>query len=386
MNTLQRLPNGLTLVYQTRPGASTTALGLYWLAGSRFEQAHETGVAHLLEHLLLAGRGAARAALGGEIHAGTGRELIALGGVVPAMEAGVLLALLLEALGRPDFQALQREWEVIRLERRLVGDSLADTAQAMGWAGHPLGRSIVGDGTSPPDEATVRDYRQRLLCGRRLWLVAVGPQSPDWLAERVGWLDQLAAGEMSDADPPPTWQGGWRRRPIADGPGRVLWLMPVVGAGAGVDHALLMLRQLLGGDGASLLFQRLREEQGWMYGIDAWLEQYREAGLWGIDIGCEAPRLPAVVAAVTATVEALHATPPDPAMCSRLRRGLEARLLLDEADPARCMARLARETVYLGAPLDLDDHRAGLAAVDGEMLRIRLRRAWKDQLRLSLRG
>ena len=163
-----------------------------------------------------------------------------------------------------------------------------------------------------------------------------------------------------------------------------MWSMPVAGAAAGVDHGLLMLERLLGGGGDSLMYQRLREHHGWVYGIDSWLEQYREAGLWELDMACEAGRVEALMEAVTAVINDLLETPPDGATLARLRRGLAARLQLDEADPGRAAARLARETVYLGTPLSLARHRAGFAAVDGSNLRTRLKMAWPAQLRLCL--
>ena len=85
------LPNGLRVVTLRRPGALLAGIKLFFKVGSRHD-GESPGIAHFLEHLLLANTGskAARTAydrvegLGGELNAVTTREYTALQAVVLA--------------------------------------------------------------------------------------------------------------------------------------------------------------------------------------------------------------------------------------------------------------------------------------------------------------
>src|SRR3569832_560909 len=80
-----RLRNGVTVVSRALPERHSAALGVWLLNGTRYEAAHESGYAHLLEHLLFKGTPELDAvtlacsfdAMGGQINAFSGRELTA---------------------------------------------------------------------------------------------------------------------------------------------------------------------------------------------------------------------------------------------------------------------------------------------------------------------
>src|SRR3569832_1883551 len=80
-----RLRNGVTVVSRALPERHSAALGVWLLNGTRYEAAHESGYAHLLEHLLFKGTPELDAvtlacrfdAMGGQIIAFSGRELTA---------------------------------------------------------------------------------------------------------------------------------------------------------------------------------------------------------------------------------------------------------------------------------------------------------------------
>ena len=79
---LEKLPNGLTVVTDRMPHLRTASLGIWVGAGSRNEQAHEHGIAHLFEHMAFKGtrRRTARQiaeeieSVGGDLNASTSIE------------------------------------------------------------------------------------------------------------------------------------------------------------------------------------------------------------------------------------------------------------------------------------------------------------------------
>ena len=133
------LPNGLRVVTLRRPGALLAGIKLFFKVGSRHD-GESPGIAHFLEHLLLANTGskAARTAydrvegLGGELNAVTTREYTALQAVVlaPHVERVVhLFGDLLEP-GPIDPLAVDRERRIIHEEIHQQSDSLQAIAQS----------------------------------------------------------------------------------------------------------------------------------------------------------------------------------------------------------------------------------------------------------------
>ncbi|MGH6665585.1 MAG: M16 family metallopeptidase, partial [Pseudolabrys sp.] len=79
---LTRLPSGLSVVTDAMPHLESASLGVWIGAGSRYENADEHGISHLLEHMAFKGtkRRTARQiseeieAVGGDLNAATSTE------------------------------------------------------------------------------------------------------------------------------------------------------------------------------------------------------------------------------------------------------------------------------------------------------------------------
>src|SRR3569833_842795 len=148
-----RLSNGITVVSRHLPHRQSVALGVWLLNGTRHEARHESGYAHLVEHLLFKGTHSldavalARrfAAMGGQVNAFTGRELTALHGLVPRDALDNLLQLFVALLRTPRFDDtdLAVETKVVFQDLAIVQDNPDVTLEEMGVAqtktNHPMG-------------------------------------------------------------------------------------------------------------------------------------------------------------------------------------------------------------------------------------------------------
>ena len=151
------LENGLTVLAELHPTMQSAAAGFFVQAGSRDESDDVSGVSHFLEHMAFKGAGDVTAddvnrrfdEIGANYNASTSEEVtLYYASVLPEYlsEACDLLATLM----RPDLR--DEDFEV---ERKVILEEIGmyadmphfvayELAMATHFAGHPLGRSILG--------------------------------------------------------------------------------------------------------------------------------------------------------------------------------------------------------------------------------------------------
>lgn len=390
--------NGLRLVTLSLPGQHSAALGVWLINGSRHEAEDEAGHAHFLEHLLFrhalesnqSGLAQRFDALGAQVNAHTGRELAVLHGQALREDLAELLALFGDMLA-PRFSddEFTAEREVLRQELALAQageDALENEAVALAWPGHPLARPILGDHASlaAATPARLRAYAETVLAGQRLLVVAAGACDH---AELAGVCQSLAALPVGSRPKtaPPAFTGGNHEQVWRTPYSRLLWLLPAPAANDN-SFAALVANHLLGGGIASRLFSALRERQGLAYGVSSHLDQYSDAGLWWIQTSCEAARTDACRALVETELAALAADGPSAAELDAAKRHLRARLRMEQDDAVATMQRLAREAIYMGRHLALEEYEERVAAVTATDVAQCLTQAQRHRLALCWRG
>src|SRR5262249_4805472 len=153
------LPNGIRLVTERIPHVRSVAVGVWVDTGSRHEPLPKSGVSHFIEHLVFKGTETRTAeevaktvdSVGGQMDAFTTKEhtcfyVTVLDQHLP-LAADLLSDILLHPLFAPD--DIDRERSVVLQEFRMVEDTpddlIHDLFAERVWAGHPLGRPILGD-------------------------------------------------------------------------------------------------------------------------------------------------------------------------------------------------------------------------------------------------
>ncbi|HKJ88784.1 MAG TPA: pitrilysin family protein [Gammaproteobacteria bacterium] len=296
------LENGVRVVVRREPGHPAAALGIWVENGSRFEAPGESGLAHLLEHMVFKGtrelsvRGLAEAMdrFGSEVDAWTGRELTAYTLEVLREDAAEALHLLAGMVARPAFPAeeLERERRVVAAEAAMVREDpeawLLDDLVSEAWPHHPAGTPVLGDPEviGAAGRETLADYHRRHYTGGRILVAVAGDVDPaSILAQCEAELGSLPPGERPAEEAPRFAPGGGLRR----GPAEQAHLALCAPAPARTDEdrfAAGVANHLLGGSVTSRLFRELREERGLAYTVYSELDTLRDCGLWAAYLAC----------------------------------------------------------------------------------------------------
>ena len=278
------LDNGLKVLVQPDTRAPVAVQQLWYGVGAAHESPGQTGISHVLEHMMF--RGTERypgesfsrtiSSLGGRDNAFTGRDYTAyyqiLGSnqlaVAMEMEADRMQNLLLTEAD------LEKELEVVKEERRLRTEdrpeSLAfEQLQATAFQNHPYGQPVIGwmSDISQLDREQVRDWLRRWYVPNNARLVVVGDVDPEQIFE----MAEEHFGSIPSREVTPTPR---RQEPVQRGPRNVSMRLPaqteylLIGYKTPVmaqlpkkqrweAYALSMLTSILDGGNASRFSKRL---------------------------------------------------------------------------------------------------------------------------------
>lgn len=298
-----------------RSGNAVGYCSLTIKCGTRDEGGFHSGIAHFTEHTLFKGteRKSARVIssyldkLGGELNAFTTKEEIVLHSTVLKEDLGKAASLLLELATCPTFPK-----EEVSIEKGVVideinsykdspADDVYDKFEEALFAGHPLGRSILGTAASVKKITSkeLRQFTKEHFVPMNMALAIVADIDEKKLEESVLKL----VGKVFKNEPA---TGGERIvTPIPVKPAfnkqvekRNHEVNAVIGNFApSLDNteerfAAILMSNIIGGPASnSLLNSLLREKNGWVYGVESSYSQYTESGIMTISLGCERSNL-----------------------------------------------------------------------------------------------
>jgi predicted Zn-dependent peptidase len=377
------LPNGLRVLTEQLDHVDSASIGLWTTAGSVDEAAELGGTTHFLEHMLFKGTadrsaieiGEAIDDLGGQVNGFSEREFVYLHArtVAEQMPAALnlLFALLLDA-ACPE-EEIAREKDVVLQEIQHLEDVpegwMHDLLPQTAWAGHALGRPVMGTRESVSGLARdqLLDRLAALRAADRLMVTAAGRLEH----ERVVDLAARACGELKPggaraAREPPAFHP--ERRLIAHPAGQVHFCLATPGCSRRDEsrHALAVLDTILGGGNSSRLFQEIREKRGLAYNIGSYLQSHSDAGLFVIDAGTAEENFQLVLDLIDGEMARLREDGPSKAELARAKTQLKVSIALAAESTGFRMQHLAGSELYWGRVLSLDEILAGLERVAAE--------------------
>ncbi|TVZ84919.1 pitrilysin family protein [Streptomyces sp. BK340] len=362
------------LVHALDEQLRTTSICVAIAYGARHDPAGRGGLAHMLDHLLMAAPVGDTGplvqhieSLGGSANAETGLEHMLFYAQVAAEDADEVADLLLRSLLSPvlDAATLEAERSAVLQELAAAEADPADVVQDafLGaiFADHPLGRPVGGtvpEITSLDLDAVVRGHRERFLTAP-MALAVVGPRLPRALAG-------LPTGRRAESAPPAPVPLGAVRASQPAWPNSSGWVA-VGGRSHGLAdanrHRYAVLANLLGGSAYSVLYQELRVAAGLAYSFQAWDRGYTEAGAWRVLIGVERGNGPKAVDIVTHELSRLaHQGPTDRHLQAALRHA-RTNLILDKETPLEHVRLLASRALHHPRRWDITRELADVAAV-----------------------
>ena len=119
---------------------------------------------------------------------------------------------------------------------------------------------------------------------------------------------------------------------------------------------------------SSRLFQKLREELGLCYAVYAFTFAYSDTGMFGLSAATSGDCVKALVEGATEEI-ARAADDVDETETARARAQMKAGLLMGLESCSARVERVARQTLFLGQPIAVEDMVARIDAVDAASVR-----------------
>ncbi|MEB3265027.1 MAG: pitrilysin family protein [Cyanobacteriota bacterium] len=337
---IHSLANGNSVVSLPLAQAPLVCLDFWCRAGSVFERAEESGLAHFLEHMVFKGSRRLAAgefdrrieALGGSSNAATGFDDVHFHVLMPPAAAVEALELLLDLVLQP-----RLEEEAFTMERQVVLEELAQSEdqpeevalqELLGLAAphHPYGLPILGRRQAllahTPESMAAFHHRQ--YGGGHCVLALSGALAGTDLVARAEAGALAALPRLGDRPLPPALaiSPGRRRLELPRlEAARLLMVWPLAPAAdldgvMGADLATTLLAE----GRRSRLVDRLREQLQIVESIDVDLQVLEGGSLVLLEAVCDEDDLPAVQDAITQEWQRLLHDPPGPEEWQRARR------------------------------------------------------------------
>jgi predicted Zn-dependent peptidase len=374
------LDGGPTVLTERVPGVRSVSTGVWVRAGGVHEPPEQSGVSHLLEHMVFKGserRSARDFALelesrGGSLDAYTSREHTAYTARVLDTDLDVALDVLsdlvLNPLLREEDLALERE--VVLEEIAQVDDTPDDLVFEMHgerlWRDHPYGRPILGtrETVAALTVADLRRLHERAYAPANVVIAAAGNVDHEVFMERVAALFAPAgAPPISDialpADPAPEATRVARDTAQA----HIVTACATPGHADPLRYAMVLVSNVFGGGMSSRLFQRIREELGLSYTVYAFQSFYRLAGVAGAYLGTRPEWAGRATDALREEFRRLAAEGLSARELEDGRSQLKGSLLLSLESTSARLQRLAGAELYDEPWLDPDELAARIDAV-----------------------
>ena len=382
---LTALGNGLRVVTHQMPHLHSATLGVWAGSGSRHESESLQGISHLLEHMAFKStrnrttRQMAEEieAVGGEINAATSQESTAYFARVLAADTGLAIELLADMLQNPRFDAdeLARERGVILQEIAAASDQPEDIvferAESVAFAGQSLGRAILGTPQSVRriTPADLHRHMQQNYQPKNLVISAAGAiRHVDVVRHAEALFGSSNGGESPPAEPA-RFSGGKIVLNEAFEQHHVLIAFEGPSYFDPRYCGAQILTGILGGGASSRLFQKVREDHGLCYAIDAFGWSYMDSGIVGVHAATSSDLVEQLMTMVAAEIVDLAEQGPSTAELERAKAQIKAGLLMGLESSATRAEQMARQVLILGKPMTSQQLGDSIDDVSGSKIR-----------------
>jgi len=380
------LPNGLTIVTESMSSVRSVSVGIWLRTGARQERVEDNGISHFIEHMLFKGtknRSAediARAAdsIGGHLDAFTAKETTNYSIKVLDEHLPQAFGILSDLVKNPIFERdhIKNESRVIQEEIKMVEDTPDDLVHEIFtqtyWRGHALGRPILGT------RSTVRGFDQKRLFSsfrrhyapNNLLVAAAGNLKHEQIVDLVQQeFGNLPAGPALKGGPKPVAHPHLQVRHKKDLEQVHLCVgSPSYPQSHKNRFPAYILNSVLGGGMSSHLFQNIREKRGLVYSVFSGLSSFHDAGCLSVYAGTAADKARVVIDLILKEFCELKSKPISADELQRAKAYLKGSLLLSLESSSSRMGNVARQEMYFGRYISLDEIASSVDAVTEEQV------------------
>jgi predicted Zn-dependent peptidase len=375
------LANGMRVVSHHMPHVETVSLGVWVGTGARHEQAAESGMSHLLEHMAFKGtakRSAQQIAeeieqVGGDLNAATSLETTAYYSRVLKADVPVAMEIIADILQNPKYSAdeLEREREVILQEIASTRDSpdeiAYDLLNDVAYPDQAIGRPILGTAETVGDISVgdLRQFLERHYGAGHMVISAAGHVNHGALVRHAealfGGLNRGETGVLQSA----TYQGGSGVSQKSFEQSHLVMGFEGPSYRAPDFYTAQVFSGLFGGGMSSRLFQEVRERRGLCYSIYSSCWALGDTGMFGVHAATGNDMMDELVEVVRQEFIRAAADRPADREVDRAKAQLKAGLLMSLESSGARAEQMARQTLLfnrLVTPAELIERVEGVTA------------------------
>ncbi|MDP2648893.1 MAG: pitrilysin family protein, partial [bacterium] len=381
---IHTLANGLRIILAHIPSAKTATVMVMTGTGSRYEDKHENGLAHFLEHMFFKGtkkRASAREisealdAVGSEYNAFTGKDRTAYHAKVSSRFLDTALDVIDDIFLHSTLppKEIHKERGAIIQEIDMYEDMPMRTVDNVFDAlifgsEHPLGRTILGP------KANIRSFkrkdfisylRKHYTPGNTVVCIAGGFSEKKVLAKLKKEFSRLKNGKPSAYAPFHERQSA-ARVAIKEKKTDQTQLMLGVPAYPYLhkdEYALEVLANILGGGMSSRLFTEVREKRGLAYYVRASVERYPDIGELVVQAGVEHGKLEKTVQTILAEFRKIKRTPPSASELKKAKAHIRGSMTLSLETSDAIAEHAATSLINIGRIRTLEEILKGVGKV-----------------------
>lgn len=379
------LNNGIRVITERIPYASSVSIGIWVANGSRHERRESNGVAHFIEHLLFKGTERRSSldiareidSVGGVLNAFTSREYVCYYAKVLDKFLPKAVDLLTDIFLHSTFdpEEIEKERRVVLQEINMMEDTpddlIHDLFHQHFWKGHPLGMSILGDAESVTglSREAIIAYKEQMYRSDDVIVTAAGNLTHDKLTALLEeYLHSVPSGNGRTASAPPVYE---RRIELVE---KDLEQIHVCLGLKGVQQShpqrydAFIMNAILGGSMSSRLFQEVREKSGLAYSVYSYIASHADAGSLVVYAGASPENQAELLEIMLREIGRFKTEPVPAEQLDGAREQLKGNLLLSLESSDNRMSRLAKNEIYFGTPLPLSEIMEGFDQVTAESI------------------
>ena len=366
------LDNGLTIVSEAIPSVRSVSVGVWVKTGTRYEDKENNGIAHFLEHMVFKGtekRSAFKIAqsleeVGGSINAYTSKELTVYYTHALDSQLNICVNVLSDMLCNSLFRDadIEREKLVVMEEISSVRDTpdeyIFDLFQENLFPDQPIGYPILGtqDTVQQFNRDTLTEFWSKYYCPNNIVITAAGNLQHEKLVKltQKNFSFNNSAKSILFSLPESAKRINLEiNEPVNQA--HICAGLEALSYLAEDRYNLIAVNAYLGGGMSSKLFQVIREKYGLAYSVYSFVDFYRDTGMLSVYLGTDKKNQNKALKILFSEIEKLTKKEIGPAKVNKIKEQLKGNFLLGLESSNRRMNRLAKNEIYYGRQIGLDE-------------------------------
>ncbi|MCD6098786.1 insulinase family protein [bacterium] len=378
------LPSGLRLITEPIAGFKGAYIRFLVCSGSRDDPPGMRGASHFVEHMLFKGTKTRSARelsaevenLGGSLEAYTTRESVSYSGVILGEYIATTLDILTDMFTNSVFEPSQME-----LERKVIleeVDELLDVPSQVGamfflerlYEKNPLGDEILGK--REDIEAITREELLRFVSSHytadNLVVAAVGDVEHEFILHFIQRnLHITPTGKRRRREKPDLLNTGTVfYKPQKNQQVHIFLGAPLFAYNDKRRYAVALFNEIFGGGSTSILFQRVREEEGLAYSVYSYAEFFTDTGFFLAYAGVSPENTDRTISLILNELESASRKPFPANVVGIAKQKIKGRLMLEMENPSFRIARLLENELMLRRVVPLSETLEMLGSVTPE--------------------